>query len=121
MSSRFTACVKSSNKYSKVRWFALTPAKEYVLHLFEPLRSCFLSLDKYSKITEFFLTMNFQKFISDFLHIEACIFYKTIQNIESKLISATNVSLILNDYIVQYKYRFKEKFIPLTIETKLSV
>lgn len=55
-----------------------------------------------------------------FVHNQASIFHKTIQKIEGEHISATEVSLILNDFVLQYKSRFEEKFIPLIIKRKLS-
>lgn len=55
-----------------------------------------------------------------FVHNQASIFHKTIQKIEGEHISATEVSLILNDFILQYKSRFEEKFLPLIIKRKLS-
>jgi hypothetical protein len=55
-----------------------------------------------------------------FVHNQASIFHKTIQKIEGERISATEVSLILNDFVLQYKSRFEEKCIPLIIKRKLS-
>lgn len=106
--------------YSKVRWLALTPAIERVLQLFEPLRLYFLSLDKCPKILESFFNNEISEILMYFVHNQASIFHKTIQKIEGEHISATEVSLILNDFILQYKSRFEEKFLPLIIKRKLS-
>ena len=55
-----------------------------------------------------------------FVHNEASIFHKTIQKIEGEHISATEVILILNYFILQYKSQFEEKFLLLIIKRKLS-
>lgn len=106
--------------YSKVRWLALTPAIERVLQLFEPLRSYFLSLEKYPKILESFFNNELSEILMYFVHNQASIFHKTIKKIEGENISATEVSLILNDFVLQYKSRYEENFVPLLIKRKLS-
>lgn len=55
-----------------------------------------------------------------FVHNEASISHKTIQEIGVKHIYATEVNLILNDFIFQFKTRFKEMFHPLVLKGKLS-
>lgn len=106
--------------YSKVRWLALTPAIERILQIYQPLRSYFLSLERCPTILKKFFENEMSEIILYFVHCQASFFQKTIQQIESNNISAVEVSIILSDFVSQYKLKFESEFIPIVVKNKLS-
>lgn len=56
-----------------------------------------------------------------FIHSQASLFHKITLQIEGDKISAAEVCIILNDFILQCKSRFNDGFLPLILKNKLTV